>query len=291
MNDLGKVTNILGISVERRGDTGPIKLSQHKYIKESLEKFGMENCKPVGTPLIPNETLNAVSTDMEDMTNVPYRELVGTLIYLSNATRPDVAHAANVLSQFNENPSNYHWKAAKHVLRYLKGTINHSIKYSAQNKPLEVYVDSDWAADENGRRSRTGYITMLAGGPISWESRKQKSVALSTMEAEYMALSEATKEAIYLKRLLANMNFNNLVCDKTSIFCDNQSAIHLSKDNVYHRRSKHIDIRYHYTREMRENGEIDTQYISTNEMIADMLTKSLPKVKLEKCVDLLNLRK
>lgn len=289
INDLGKATNILGISIQREGDTGPIKMSQRKYVEDILKKFGMEDCKTTSTPLEPYEVFSQENTETEFNTKVPYRELVGALVYLSNATRPDIAFAANILSQFNENPSNYHWKAAKHVLRYLKYTINYGISYSITGKQLELYADADWAGDESTRRSRSAYVSLLAGGPISWETKKQKSVALSTMEAEYVALSEATKEAMYLKRLLTHMGFGDFVSGKTTIYCDNQSAIHMSKNNMYHRRSKHIDIRYHYSREMRERGEIDVQHTSTNEMKADILTKSLPKIKLRMCVDLLNL--
>lgn len=290
INDLGKVTNILGIKVEREEDTGEIRLNQRKYIEETLKKFGMEDCKTASTPLIPNETFQNTSTVMETTASIPYRELIGALIYISNATRPDIAFAANTLSQFNGNPSNYHWRAAKHVLRYLKGTVDYAIKYSAINSKMEMYVDSDWAADENGRRSRTGFVAILAGGPISWESKKQRSVALSTMEAEYMALSEATKEVIYLRGLLSHMNLNSLVFSQTVIHCDNQSAIQLSKNDVYHRKSKHIDIRYHYTREVQQQGKVNVQFISTHNMTADMLTKSLPKIKLQRCIDSLNLK-
>lgn len=290
MNDLGKVTNILGIQVNREGDTGNIKISQRRYIEEALTKFGMENCKSALTPLVPNKVFNQVTTGSQKMENVPYRELTGTLTYLSNATRPDIAYAASTLSQFNASPTTYHWKAAKQVLRYLKSTIDFGITYSRNDKELEMYVDSNWAGDESDRRSRYGYVAMLANGPISWESKKQMSVAVSTMEAEYMGLSEAAKEVVYLKRLLLHMNLRELASDKINIYCDNQSAVQLSKNNVFHRRSKHIDIRFHYTRELQENDEINVGFISSNEMIADILTKSLPKIKLYECIDLMGLR-
>ncbi|XP_076246274.1 uncharacterized protein LOC143186480 [Calliopsis andreniformis] len=181
----------------------------------------MEDCKPTSTPLVPQEIFNQEDTDTKDLTKIPYRELVGALIYLSNTTRSDIAFAANMLSQFNENSSNYYWKAAKHVLRYLKYTIDYGINYSVTGKQLELYDDADWTRDENGRRSRSAYVSLLVGDPISWGNQETKSPF--------------------------HMNFNNFVCDKTTIYCDNQSAIRLSKNNMYHRRSKHIDIRYHYS--------------------------------------------
>lgn len=163
INDLRKVNNILGIHVERDGDTGSVKLNQRKYIEKTLEKFGMEHCKPACTPMVPGETFDQEIVNERKLTEIPSRELIGALIYISNATRPDIAFSANALSQFNGKATNYHWKAAKHVLHYLKGTINYGIKYSFTDEPVKIYVYSDWAADGNGRRSRSGYVSMLAG--------------------------------------------------------------------------------------------------------------------------------
>lgn len=144
---------------------------------------------------------------------------------------------------------------ANRVLRYLKGTINYCITYRKQNNALPTYVDADWAGGIDNRRSCSGNILMLANGPISWEAKKQKSVALSTIKAEYMSLSETSKETIYLRRLLGPVGFCNLVKSATEIFCDRQSAIQLSKNNVYHGRNNHIDIRYHFSKEASKNGD------------------------------------
>lgn len=294
MNDLGSINDILGISVERNEPTGKIKLNQKRYIIDILQKFKMENCKPISTPLEPNQKLTKelqlnLENRKEDMKHKPYRELIGSLIYLANATRPDLAFAASALSRFCIDPDETHWKLAKRVLRYLQNTIDYSITYTKNYKEMQAYVDSDWAGDVEDRKSCSGNVIILANGPISWESKKQKSVALSTMEAEYIALSEVCKEVVYLRRLLEHMGFESSVRNATEVYCDNQSAIELNKNHVFHGRSKHVDIRYHYSREARKKGLINVNYLSTDKMIADLLTKSLPKAKHEECVRLLKL--
>jgi len=217
MKDLGPANSILGINIERDGPTGSIKLSQCQYIRSLLTKSNMSDAKPVATPLDSNVKLSkdecpCTEEEGEQMRNIPYRELVGGLVYLANATRPDLSFAVSVLSRYCANPGLTHWRIAKRVLRYLKGTIGYCITYCKQNEALRAYdVDADWAGDTDDRRSCSGNIFTLANGPISWEAKKQKSVALSTMEAEYMSLSEASKETIYLRRLLRHMGFCNLV--------------------------------------------------------------------------------
>lgn len=172
-----------------------------KCIENLLQKFQMEQAKPVSTPIESNLKVSkemSPSTDEErlEMENRPYRELVGGLIYLANATRPDIAFAASTLSRFCSDPGKDHWIIAKRVLRYLKATPEYSIKYGKDGKCLTAYTDSDWAGDVDDRKSCSGSILMLAGSPVSWKSRKQPSVVLSTMEAEYVALSEVAREVV-----------------------------------------------------------------------------------------------
>lgn len=295
MKDLGPISNILGINVTRKGPTGSIKLTQTKYIQSLLNRFNMIECKSVATPMEISTVLTKQSSPQTNeeriqMQNVPYRELIGALIYLSNATRPDIAFVASALSRFCTNPGPTHWKLAKRVLRYLQGTLNCGIIYTeSNNDKLKAYVDSDWAGDIDDRRSCSGYVFMLANGPIAWEAKKQRSVALSTMEAEYMALSEVAKESIYMRRLIKHMGYTDLVNDATIVHCDNQSAIQLSKNCVFHGKSKHIAIRYHFSREASDNGEIKIIYLKSEQMKADILTKALSKDKHIHCMDLLNL--
>jgi len=294
MKDLGPGTEILGICVEREGTTGSIRISQDAYVKRIIEKFAMNYAKPVSTPIEAGIKLSrdeeaTSKEEKEEMKRVPYRKLVGSLTYLANTTRPNLAFVANVLSRFNANPGRIHWKAAKHALRYLIGTTNLGITYSKSGKPLHAYVDADWEGNIDNRRSCIGLVLVLAEGPISWKSKQQKSVALSTMEAEYMALSEVVKEVIYTRRLLTHMGGGAYADDSTCINCDNQSAIRFSKDTIYHQRSKHVDIRFHFTREAQEAKEVIVQYIPTDENPADLFTKPLLKNKILKCKDILKL--
>lgn len=297
MVDLGPIHDILGINVERQGLTGSIYLSQKKYIKELVSKFNMEDAKSTSTPM---ETNMKVTKEMSpkseneraDMKKRPYRELVGGLIYLANATRPDIAFAASTLSRFCTDPGELHWSLAKRVLRYLKGTLHYSIKYMKNKNALAAYTDSNWAGDVDDRKSCTGNVIILANGPfhpISWKSKKQASVALSTMEAEYAALAEISREIVYVKRLLTYMGFEKFIKDPVDVYCDNQSAIELSKNAVFHKRSKHIDISFHFTRELVEKKVITVRYLRTESMIADILTKSLSRDKHFKCVSMLQL--
>lgn len=225
--------------------------------------------------------------EREEMKNRPYRELVGGLIYLANATRPDIAFAASTLSRFCTDPGGLHWSLAKRVLRYLKGTSHYKIKYIKDQNALKAYTDSDWAGDTDDRKSCTGNVIILANGPISWKSKKQ--VALSTMEAEYAALAEISREIVYVKRLLTYMGFEKFVKDPINVYCDNQSAIELSKSAIYHKRNKYIDISFHFTRELVERKVITIQYLRTESMMADILTKSLSKDKHFKCISMLQL--
>lgn len=294
MVDLGQINDILGINVQRDGATGKIRLSQKKYIEDLLQKFNMEGAKSVSTPIESNLKMTkemCPSTDEErnEMKNRPYRELIGGLIYLSNATRPDIAFAANVLSRFCSDPGRDHWLIAKRVLRYLKATSDYGITYVSDAESLKAYTDSDWAGDVDDRKSCSGNVLMLAGSPISWKSRKQKSVALSTMEAEYTALAEVAREVIYIKRLLVHMGFEKYAKSPSNVFCDNQSAIYLSKNPVFHKRSKHIDISFHFVRELVEKKDIVVNYLRTDYMLADILTKSLTKCKHGRCVEMLRL--
>lgn len=294
INDLGKVSDILGIHIEREGEIGKMKLTQEKYVKELLTKFNMNSADIVATPIESNTKISKElgpksDTEREEMKTRPYRELIGGLIYLANATRPDIAFVASALSRFCTDPGEQHWFLAKRVLRYLKGTSTFGITYEKNKQELCAYTDSDWGCDTDDRRSCSGNVLTLAGGAISWKSRKQPTVSLSTMEAEYVALAEVSKEIIYIKRLLKLMQFSDLVKNPVSVFCDNQSAISLAQNAVFHKRSKHIDIQYHYTRDLIKRNEIKVYYVKTDNMVADICTKTLPKTKHEKAIKMLNL--
>jgi hypothetical protein len=198
-------------------------------------------------------------------------------MYCMLGTRPDIAYAVGALSQFSSNPGKAHWQAVKRVMRYLQGTKEMCLTYSAAIK-LIGYTDADWGGDHDDRRSTSGYIFLLGDGVISWSSKKQRTVALSSTEAEYMAATQATKEAVWLRNLLFELGYPQHD-HPTTIFADNQSCIALAKNPTFHARTKHIDIQHHYVRERLEDGNIELVYCNTNDMVADILTKALSKDK------------
>jgi len=287
VKSIGKLERCLGIDFVE--DCSGIKVSQKTYVNDLLQRFGMKDCKPVSTPLdVGTKLTKTKEWSAKDGPRPPYRELIGGLLYLSVATRPDVTHAARVLSQFNDCFGKAHWTAAKRVLRYLKGTADVGITYKRGEGNFEGYVDADWAGSIHDRRSFTGYAFNMNEGCVSWESRKQRTVALSSTEAEYMSLSEGTKEAVYLKRLLRELG-TDVDCVKLSN--DNSGAQKLAMNPIYHARTKHIDIRHHFVREAIAAGFVRLQHLATEKMPADILTKALTKSKHENCDRLLGLSK
>ena len=244
MKDLGELKHFLGIDFTQ--SEGEIKMSQKRHIAKMLERFGMSECKPRSTPC---EQKLHFDTEGEVIDSTGYREIVGSLIYIMTCTRPDLSWIVSKLSQHLAEPKQQHWAAAKQLLRYLKGTIDQELHYkkSEESLKLEGYSDADWAADQNDRRSTTGYcFSLTENGPvISWKSRKQPTVALSTCEAEYMALAATTQESMYLVQLLKGVDLNSPHVP-VKIYEDNQGAIALSKNPVSRQRSKHVDIKYHF---------------------------------------------
>lgn len=210
------------------------------------------------------------------MDNIPYREALGSLMWLQVATRPDLSFSVNLLARFAHNPGRMHWNALKHVMAYVKGTINYGISYQAGGDLRPIgYVNSDFAGCKDSRRSTEGSIFMVAGGPVSWECKRQDTVALSTVEAEYMAFSCATAQAIWLSKFFNEIGLNST--KPTIIYADNNGAISNSINNKHHRRTKHIDVRHHFVKEHTESGDILFQYTPSNENIADILTKPLAR--------------
>lgn len=277
MKDLGSVKCFLGIRVEK--EKNKVIIDQRKYIEEILAKFDMSECKSVGTPLEMGKKINKTESSHEK--DLPYQALIGSLMYLAVCSRPDIAHAVSLLSQFNNCYTKEHWVSAKRVLRYLKGTLDYRLVYRKTGMPLSGYVDADWAGDEIDRKSYTGFAFLLGGAVFSWESKKQRTVALSSTEAEYMGLSEATKEGIFIRNILQEvLGQHNII----KLHNDNQSAQKLAKNPVFHNRSKHIDVRHHFVREAVKNRQIDLEFVPTENMIADIFTKGLCKAKHDACV-------
>lgn len=291
VKDLGQISHILGMKVQRNRENGELRLSQDQYIQKILDKFQMSDCKTVGTPLEQNCN-NFAGGELYD---VPFQQLIGSIMYLSVCTRPDITFAVSYLSQFNICHTKDHWMAAKRVLKYLKGTKSIGILYRKSNKPLQSFVDSDFANNVQDRKSFYGYVFTVAGGPLSWECQKQRTVALSSTEAEYIGICEAAKESLYLRSLCCEIFGRVSACkflklDKPIIiFNDNQSALKLSESQVFHKRTKHIHVKYHFIRDKVQSNEIELKYMSTTDMVADMLTKPLGCTKHKFICDKLNL--
>ena len=233
VTDLGSPQHFVGIEISRNRSLHTITLSQFCYIQTILERFHMSSCTPVRTPLDSNNPLISTPSTEEPLNDVPYAALIGSLMYAAVATRPDISFAVQHLSQFTSRPSQAHWTATKRVLRYLKGTQNFGLSYGkSTNLTLHGFSDADWGSNHTDRRSTSGYVYLLAGGAITWSSKKQPTVALSSMEAEYMALCHATKEAIWLRSLSADLKYP--ITDPTIVSNDNQSAIAYSQDDQFH---------------------------------------------------------
>ncbi|KAG6590624.1 Integrase catalytic core protein [Phytophthora cinnamomi] len=274
MTDSGKCSFILGIEVVDNAD-GSVTLSQARYINDILERFGMQDCKPAASPV--DISMKLVSSDAMTKLDAPFREAVGALMHLMTSTRPDIAFAVGYVSRFMENPQVEHWIAVKRIFRYLQGTKSHGIRFSpGKDIDFQGYSDADWAGDLSDRKSTSGYLFQVAGGPISWGSKKQSSVSLSTSEAEYIALSLAIQEGKWVHKLLCEILVAaGGVTPELKIFEDNQSCIKMTKNPVNHGRAKHIDIKYHHIRDEVKRGEVIVEYCETATMLADIMTKGL----------------
>jgi hypothetical protein len=276
MSDLGLLHFYLGIEVHQ--DENGIMLSQSAYATKLLERAGMGECNPALEPMEPRLKLSKDSKSPHTDATF-YRSIVGCLRYLVH-TRPDISFAVGYVSRFMESPTTEHLAAVKHLLRYIAGTRNLGCRYvRGGDRHLTGFSDSDWAGDVDDRKSTSGVLFRLGGSPITWQSSKQRVVALSTCEAEYIAAATAACQAVWLHRLLADMTGKG--GGPTTIFIDNKSAIQLCKNPVFHDRSKHIEVRYHFTRECVEAGKICAEHISTGDQLADILTKPLARVRFQ----------
>ena len=281
LTDLGPVHWLLGIKITRDRSARIISLSQASYIDAILSRFALSDAKSCPTPMthgtmLTKEDSPSNPNEIARMGKTPYREAIGSLMYAAVATRPDIAFAVSYLSQFLENPGEAHWEAAKRVFRYLAGTKTMQLTYGGEHHELEGYTDADGAMQEH-RHAISGYAFLLDGGAISWSSKKQELVTLSTAEAEYVAATHAAKEAIWLRKLLGEIMPN--LTAPTPFYCDNQAALKLATEDNYHARTKHIDVRYHFIRQTAASRAIKLLYCRTEDMIADLLTKALSKNK------------
>lgn len=277
MKDLQDVKHFLGIRVQRTENT--ITLDQSYYLKTVLKKFNMSECRPVSTPL--ENKLNYHELNSDETIDAPCRNLIGCLMYAMLCTRPDLCISINILSRYQSKSNKELWICLKRVLRYIKGSIDLKLIYKRSDtcvNMIEGYVDSDWGNNEVDRKSTTGYLfRAFENCTISWNSKRQASVAASSTEAEYMALFECVKEAIWLRNLLSSINLNMQL--PITIFEDNNGCISIARNSTNHKRTKHIDIKYHFTREQILQNKVIVKYIPTGEQLADAFTKPLPTAK------------
>lgn len=269
----------LGMTIQKTNKG--IRLAQTEYATKIVEKFGMKDSKEVNTPAV--KTVN----DQNNTTNTsyPYREAIGSLLYLSNKTRPDLSFAVNLASRRVECPTENDVIAIKRIFRYLKGTLDKGIKFKAESSDMHIqaYSDSDYAEDPDTRKSTTGFLIYYKGGPISWSSKKQSTIALSSTEAEYIAASECCKELMHIKSLLQEIITNRT--PTITLKVDNQSTISLIKNGIVNKRSKHIDVRYRFVHELIKDKLINIEYCPSKKQIADILTKALNHVKFKQLRD------
>lgn len=270
MTDMGKMRFFLGLEATQQA--GGIFLCQKKYMTDLLERFGMSNSNCVHNPMTPGSKLGK-DEDGKGVDKTLYKQMVGSLMY-ATATRPDIMYSVSQVSRYMENPKEVHLQAVKRIIRYLKGTCEFGLFYHKNGtRDLIGYTDSDYANDVEDRKSTSGYVFMMSKAAISWCSKKQQVVSLSTTEAEFIAAATSSCQAVWLRRILEAVGRNQT--SPTVIYCDNSSTIKLSRNPVMHGRSKHIDVRFHFLRDLTRNETIELQHCSSKEQMADVMTKPL----------------
>jgi hypothetical protein len=285
MKDLGVEKQILGMDIIRDRHKREIKLSQEHYVLKVLERFGMADAKPVSTPLADHFRLSLAmcpktQEEQNYMKNISYSSVVGSLMYAMVCTCSDITQVVGVVNRFMSNPGKQHWDAVKWILRYLKGTPDFILCFGGKDTSLRGYTDSYMAGNLDNRRSTTSYVFTFSGAAIIWASKLQQVVSLSTTEAECIALTEGAKELIWLRRL-----FGDFDCPQqgSALYCDSKSAIDLAKNAVFHSRTKHIEVRYHFIRSKLDEGKLRVLKINTKENPADAFTKVVTREKFEFC--------
>lgn len=290
ISDEGECSWYLGMHIEQ--SPGEIRLHQKHYIDQIVNKYGFKDAAPVMTPLDTKCKL-AKQDEYPSKTKFrkEYQSKVGSLNFASNQTRPDIAFATGYVARYASNPNRAHMDAVDRIFTYLKGDTRKGITYSDKyGLHLKGFVDSDFAGCEDSRKSTTGWVFTLAGGPISWSSQRQKTVATSTMDAEYVACAEAAKEAVWIRNFINDLRIPGVHIDTVPLYIDNNSALKLTRNPEFHSRSKHIDIKHHFIREKVEEGVINTQRVNTKDNLADVLTKALSGFVHKDLVERLNLQ-
>lgn len=276
--DLGDVQEFLRMRINRHGRT--IKIDQCAYLDTVLERFGMTNCKPKTTPLPEGYMPMAHEGAVNPARRQRFQTVIGSLLYLMLGTRPDIAFAVTKLAQHSANPSEEHLDKALNICRYLQSTRDYTLEYDgASGQGIIAFTDADFAGDSTKRRSQTGYVLRLAGASILWSSYQQKSNAFSTKDAEYMALSDCSRDCMWIQNVFHELGYK---IKAIPICSDNQGALFVSQNPVTEKRTKHIDVRFHYIRDVIEKGAIEVFFVPGVDNPADIFTKNLGAVKIRK---------
>eukprot|EP00253_Pinus_taeda_P004411 PITA_04411 len=276
MSLLGELTYFLGLQVQQNKDG--IFLSQTKYLKQILKKYGMEDSKPVCTPMVTGCSLSA--NDNSAAVHQPtYRSMIGSLLYLTG-TRPDIMHAVGIVGRFQANPKEAHLQAIKRIFKYLQGTQNYGLWYPRDTDlTLHAYTDADWAGSVDDRKSTSAGAFFMGSKLVSWFSKKQSSIALSTAKAEYVATASCCTQLLWMMQTL--QDFQITCTPPISILCDNTSAISISMHLIMHSKTRHIPIKYHFLREQVLEQKVKLEYVPSKEQVADILTKPLTRETFE----------
>jgi hypothetical protein len=273
----GPVHYMLGIRISRNPSGSSLTMTQDAYATKVLDRFGMSNCHPVATPEVADQEDLWHDENQPSVDQGEFRAMIGSLVYLMVCTRPDIAHAVQRLSCHLHAPRIPHLLGAKRVLRYLSGTTTWGIQFGSGEPTLVGYCDASWATRPD-RRSTTGFLWTFHGGLLMWKSVRQRITALSSCEAEYIAAAEAARESTWLRGLMADLGMTS---NCLTLHCDNMSAITTSKSTAISERTKHIDVRHHYLRELVQRGELQLEFVPTTAMRADALTKTATKHSIE----------
>jgi len=285
MKDLRQAKHYLGIEIEYDENKRKLSLSQTKYINSLAEKYNVLYSKKINTPMEINLKLEPA---IEEEQNLPFRNLIGALLYVATSTRPDVSFATNYLSRFQNNYDQTHYKYALRVVKYLYSTRYVKMTYTKEDSDiLDAYVDADWASDIVDRKSTTGVVVRVFGNPVFWKSKKQSIVSRASTHAEYYALAECVEEVLPIKGILNDIDIK--IDNPIKIYEDNSGAIILAKHGKFAKNSKHIDVSYHFVDDLYRKGVITVVKINTEKQIADLLTKSLGRTKFEMLRTLLKL--
>jgi len=294
IKDIGETEYFLGTRVQQDLALGTIRLSQRPYWEHVLGRFNLDHVPPRNIPLpvgivLDNDMSPKTDSEKREMDDKPYRPILGSVMWGQLATRPDLSFAVSLLSRFQANPGIEHWKALMHVIGYIKNTMDYGLTYSRDGDiSPTAYVDADYGGCRDTRRSTSGYVFTMAGGAVSWSSKRQATVALSTVEAEYVAMSRCAQQMVWMQSWLDEVEVEHKLPGLMK--GDSRGAIALTKNTKDHGKIKHIDIRHHYIRELVRSGAVLLEQIPSAANVADLFTKPLPRDHHNRFLDELNIR-